>query len=54
MERVYSFVDALVPIQHKIKLLQDVIRNILNYTVECAQYIQQYAQRGFGSKCDGN
>ena len=39
MGDVYAFVDAIQSLPDKLKLLEEIIDNILNQTVECAIFI---------------
>jgi len=50
MGDVYTFVDAIQSLPNKLKLLEAIIRNILNQTVECAIFIREYTGHGFGGE----
>ena len=51
MGDVYAFVDAIQSLPDKLKLLEEIIGNILNQTVECAIFIREYMGHGFGGEC---
>jgi hypothetical protein len=50
MESVYSFVDAIEALPNKLRLLEDVISQILKQTVECSIFIREYTGRGFAGR----
>ena len=49
MKSVYSFVDVVRSYPNKLEVLENIIENILNQTIECAIFIREYAGRGFAS-----
>lgn len=49
MENVYSFVDDIQTVPDKIERLDDIIRDVLQQTFECAMFIQEYLGCGFAS-----
>ncbi|KAF7987071.1 hypothetical protein HWV62_225 [Athelia sp. TMB] len=50
MRTVYSFVDAIEAVPTKIDLLEGVIQQIFNQTVECGMFVREYAGHGFGGR----
>ncbi|KAJ7618707.1 hypothetical protein FB45DRAFT_840460 [Roridomyces roridus] len=50
MDEVYSFVKDLDFLPQKIKSLEQQASAIVKQTVECALFIQEYTQHGFGSQ----
>jgi hypothetical protein len=49
MEDTYSFVASTNELKNQ-SILQDIVNQILNQTIQCGYFIQQYAQRDFGGK----
>jgi hypothetical protein len=50
MEVLYSFVDAVQEVPSKLAQFEDIVKDILNQTVECAIFIREYTGQGFRSE----
>jgi hypothetical protein len=47
MELTFAFVDVVEILPEKVNVLNDIIKDILKQTFECALYIREYAEHGF-------
>ncbi|KAJ7246869.1 WD40-repeat-containing domain protein [Mycena haematopus] len=50
MVEVYSFVDDVESLPHRIKRLEDVLIQITKQTLECAIFIREYTGHGFAGR----